>query len=315
MTPPDCAPILERPRVAGRPRRRDQRGRHPRCSWTGEAPRACPRPSASRITRAPCCASSDRPLWDAVRRALPVRYLKGEWAARGSPQDGRQPAGRFLSALLNVWVSPSGSPGTGVPRLVTSVSRRRSRPGWADRTVQTSSGDAANTSRMLRLNCRRLPNPEAKAMSAAVRSVSSRSDPSLPNAWDVGSAVVIAAAGAKAVATTSAGVAWALGVPDGAERLAAVVARIVAAVDVPVSAGIEAGYGNVAATAEAVVRPARPASTSRTALLASCSIRLSRPAVSPRPGLPPPARPAGRMSGSTPARTCFSPAPGNSVRP
>jgi 2-methylisocitrate lyase-like PEP mutase family enzyme len=80
----------------------------------------------------------------------------------------------------------------------------------------------------------------------------------LPNAWDVASAVVIAAAGAKAVATTSAGVAWSLGVPDGAElgaeRLAAAVARIVAAVDVPVSADIEAGYGNVAVTAEAVVQ-------------------------------------------------------------
>jgi 2-methylisocitrate lyase-like PEP mutase family enzyme len=80
----------------------------------------------------------------------------------------------------------------------------------------------------------------------------------LPNAWDVVSAVVIAAAGAKAIATTSAGVAWSLGVPDGAElgaeRLAAVVARIVAAVDVPVSADIEAGYGNVAATVAAVVQ-------------------------------------------------------------
>jgi 2-methylisocitrate lyase-like PEP mutase family enzyme len=80
----------------------------------------------------------------------------------------------------------------------------------------------------------------------------------LPNAWDVASAVVIVAAGAKAIATTSAGVAWSLGVPDGAElgaeRLAAVVARIVAAVDVPVSVDIEAGYGNVAATVEAVVQ-------------------------------------------------------------
>jgi 2-methylisocitrate lyase-like PEP mutase family enzyme len=50
----------------------------------------------------------------------------------------------------------------------------------------------------------------------------------LPNAWDVASAVAIAGAGAKAVATTSAGVAWSLGVPDGAglgaERAAAVTA-------------------------------------------------------------------------------------------
>jgi 2-methylisocitrate lyase-like PEP mutase family enzyme len=80
----------------------------------------------------------------------------------------------------------------------------------------------------------------------------------LPNAWDVGSAVAIAGAGAKAIATTSAGVAWALGVPDaadlGADRLAAVIARIAATVDLPVSADIEAGYGNVAATVTAVVQ-------------------------------------------------------------
>jgi 2-methylisocitrate lyase-like PEP mutase family enzyme len=79
----------------------------------------------------------------------------------------------------------------------------------------------------------------------------------LPNAWDVASAVTIAAAGAKAIATTSAGVAWSLGVPDGAglgaELAAAVVARIVAAVDVPVSADIEAGYEDVAVTVAAVL--------------------------------------------------------------
>ena len=80
----------------------------------------------------------------------------------------------------------------------------------------------------------------------------------LPNAWDVASAVAIAGAGAKAIATTSAGVAWSLGVPDGAglgaERAAAVIARIVAALDVPVSADIEAGYSDVAATVTAVLQ-------------------------------------------------------------
>ena len=83
----------------------------------------------------------------------------------------------------------------------------------------------------------------------------------LANAWDAGSAVAIEAAGAKAIATTSAGVAWSLGVPDaaglGADRAAAVIGRIVAAVSVPVSADIEAGYGDspdaVAATVAAVV--------------------------------------------------------------
>src|SRR5258708_22334931 len=80
----------------------------------------------------------------------------------------------------------------------------------------------------------------------------------LANAWEVASAVAIAGAGAKAIATTSAGVAWSLGVPDGAglgaERAAAVIARIVAAIDVPVSADIEAGYSDVAATVTAVLQ-------------------------------------------------------------
>src|SRR3984957_13079991 len=80
----------------------------------------------------------------------------------------------------------------------------------------------------------------------------------LPNAWDVASAVAIASAGAKAIATTSAGVAWSLGEPDGAvhgaESVAAVIARIAATVDVPVSADIEAGYEDVAATVTAVLQ-------------------------------------------------------------
>ncbi|MFI6297445.1 isocitrate lyase/phosphoenolpyruvate mutase family protein [Nonomuraea sp. NPDC050790] len=80
----------------------------------------------------------------------------------------------------------------------------------------------------------------------------------LPNAWDVGSAVAIAAAGAQAIATTSAGVAWSLGVADGAdlgaERVAAVVERIAGAVGLPVSADIEAGYDSVEATVTAVVQ-------------------------------------------------------------
>jgi 2-methylisocitrate lyase-like PEP mutase family enzyme len=84
----------------------------------------------------------------------------------------------------------------------------------------------------------------------------------LANAWDVASAVAIEGAGAKAIATTSAGVAWSLGVPDaaglGARKAAEVIARITAAVSVPVSADIEAGYGDspdaVAATVLAAVQ-------------------------------------------------------------
>ncbi|MFJ2510984.1 isocitrate lyase/phosphoenolpyruvate mutase family protein [Streptomyces griseoviridis] len=73
----------------------------------------------------------------------------------------------------------------------------------------------------------------------------------LANAWDVASARVIEAAGAPAIATTSAGVAWSLGSPDGdslARDLALdLVARVVAAVAVPVTADIEGGYGTDAA--------------------------------------------------------------------
>jgi len=74
----------------------------------------------------------------------------------------------------------------------------------------------------------------------------------LVNAWDAASACLVEAAGAAAIGTTSAGVAWSLGRPDGdALELAAAVAaveRIVAAVAVPVTADIEKGYGDVAET-------------------------------------------------------------------
>lgn len=69
----------------------------------------------------------------------------------------------------------------------------------------------------------------------------------LPNAWDAASAAVIAKAGAEAIATTSGGVAWSAGKPDGhgltREAMAELVARIVSVVDVPVTADIEGGYG------------------------------------------------------------------------
>jgi 2-methylisocitrate lyase-like PEP mutase family enzyme len=68
----------------------------------------------------------------------------------------------------------------------------------------------------------------------------------LLNAWDAGSARLFEAHGAPAVGTTSAGVAFALGRRDGdigrAEMLDAT-ARIAAAVDVPVTADVESGFG------------------------------------------------------------------------
>jgi 2-methylisocitrate lyase-like PEP mutase family enzyme len=68
----------------------------------------------------------------------------------------------------------------------------------------------------------------------------------LPGPWDAASARVFAAAGFPALATPSAGVAASLGYEDGAvpaDEMFAAVARITRAVDVPVSADIEAGYG------------------------------------------------------------------------
>lgn len=79
----------------------------------------------------------------------------------------------------------------------------------------------------------------------------------LANAWDVASARLVEAAGAPAVATTSAGVAWSLGSPDGdalaRDRALDLIARVAAAVRVPVTADIESGFGtDAAAVAETV---------------------------------------------------------------
>jgi 2-methylisocitrate lyase-like PEP mutase family enzyme len=69
----------------------------------------------------------------------------------------------------------------------------------------------------------------------------------LPNVWDVASARIVGEAGFQAIATTSAGIAFAQGFPDGqkipADRMLAAIAHIAAAVRVPVTADVEAGYG------------------------------------------------------------------------
>lgn len=70
----------------------------------------------------------------------------------------------------------------------------------------------------------------------------------MPNAWDVVSAVILADMGFPAIATTSAGIAFARGYPDG-ERIPRLemigeVKRIARAVDIPVTADLEAGYGD-----------------------------------------------------------------------
>ena len=77
----------------------------------------------------------------------------------------------------------------------------------------------------------------------------------LPNIWDAGGARIVESLGAKAVATTSAGVAWSKGYTDGNHMPAAFQAhlaeQIVKAVKIPVSIDFEAGYSdNPAAVAE-----------------------------------------------------------------
>jgi 2-methylisocitrate lyase-like PEP mutase family enzyme len=83
----------------------------------------------------------------------------------------------------------------------------------------------------------------------------------LPNAWDSLSARVFETCGFAAIATTSAGIAYTLGYPDGQmlgrAEMAEATSRVAAAVKVPVTADVEAGYGtspeDAAETARAII--------------------------------------------------------------
>src|SRR5580700_1472542 len=79
----------------------------------------------------------------------------------------------------------------------------------------------------------------------------------LPNAWDAISARIVETEGFPAAATGSAGVAAVLGYPDGQRiprnEMMFMVSRMAAAVNVPLTADVEAGYGDPAGTALAVI--------------------------------------------------------------
>ena len=71
----------------------------------------------------------------------------------------------------------------------------------------------------------------------------------IPNPWDAGTAIALAAMGFPALATTSAGVSFARGLPDsptalGVDGVLANIAEIVDAVDLPVNADFQAGYAD-----------------------------------------------------------------------
>ncbi len=103
-------------------------------------------------------------------------------------------------------------------------------------------------------------NQQEKAR--AFRALHTQNPLVLPNVWDAISARMVEKAGALALATTSAGISWSLGVPDGGhlerDALCAVLRNIVRVTDLPVSADIERGYGaetpdDVAETVAAVL--------------------------------------------------------------
>jgi 2-methylisocitrate lyase-like PEP mutase family enzyme len=79
----------------------------------------------------------------------------------------------------------------------------------------------------------------------------------LLNAWDAGSALVLQAAGARAIGTTSAGVSWSHGLPDGEsvspDTMLRALESIASAVSIPVTADLESGYGDPAATVRRAV--------------------------------------------------------------
>ena len=87
----------------------------------------------------------------------------------------------------------------------------------------------------------------------------------LPNAWDVPSAALIAAAGYPAIATTSSGVAFSLGLVDGERieraRMLAVAGEIARRSPIPVTVDLEAGYGR---------EPEAVADSVRAAIAAGC---------------------------------------------
>lgn len=104
----------------------------------------------------------------------------------------------------------------------------------------------------------------------------------LANAWDAGSARVLAALGAEAIGTTSAGHAFTLGLPDGGhvtrDQLLTHGRELVAATPLPVSADMENGYGHEPADVAESVRLAAEAG------LAGCSIEdTAWPASEPYP--------------------------------
>src|SRR5262249_36246271 len=102
----------------------------------------------------------------------------------------------------------------------------------------------------VRFRRRRCTHPESRGLMSRAQTFRRLHEPGkpllLPNAWDAGSARLIEACGAAAIATTSAGLAWSRGYPDGnalpPRVLAAVVEEIARVLSVPLTVDSEGGY-------------------------------------------------------------------------
>src|ERR1044071_7725421 len=113
-----------------------------------------------------------------------------------------------------------------------------------------------------------MPNAQQKEKAEVFRKLHTEGNVLvLTNVWDVASARIVEDAGFPAIATSSAGIAFAQGFPDGQkippERMLTVIADIASAVKAPVTADIEAGYGSrpedAARTAGQVIEAGRSA--------------------------------------------------------
>ena len=107
-----------------------------------------------------------------------------------------------------------------------------------------------------------MANPDQRKKAESFRALHHGQDVLLlANVWDVATARIVEQAGFPALATTSAGISFAHGYPDGqkipADRMITAIAQIAAAVNVPVTADVEAAYGpkpeDAARTARSVI--------------------------------------------------------------
>jgi len=104
-----------------------------------------------------------------------------------------------------------------------------------------------------------MPSSEQRKKADAFRAMHAGEEAVLlPNVWDAATARIVEEAGFPALATTSAGIAFAQGFPDGqkipSEQMLVAIATIAAVVSVPVTADVEAGYGETPESAGETAR-------------------------------------------------------------